>query len=80
MTAQVPPQIGDALFAKSIPAHVCSYIGRTKDELVVEGTKPRYTNYGVFYFRGKRVVAVYVRQAKRLCNTSSSTIGAEWTL
>lgn len=77
MTFQQPPIIGDALFAKAVPAHVCRHIPRTKDELVVDGSAV-CAAAGVFFVRGQRVV-VYVRQARVLCNTSTSVVTAEWT-
>lgn len=80
MLSTPPPTIGDALFARSIPAHRCVAIPRTKDELVVDGASAHYTPLGIFYVKGRRVVAVYVRDARSLCNVSSHTLGAEWSL
>jgi hypothetical protein len=79
MTSPPPPAIGDALFARSIPAHRCVAIPRTRDELTVDGTDGRYMTRGVFYVRGRKVVAVYVRNARQLCNVNGRTLTAEWT-
>jgi hypothetical protein len=74
-----PPAIGDALFARSIPAHRCVAIPRTRDELTVDGAKAHYTPLGVFYVKGRRVVAIYAPSVRQLCNASARTITAEWT-